>query len=214
VGAVAHGKKRMPKTNIPDCCICLFAVTIRQALFIAPCSHAFHYKCIRPLLDGHPSAFSCPLCRTFADLDEDVEVPSSPEDNDCDECDDYQDDDDDDDDDNGGKMKKSQTLALPVGRDGAETEVEGDTSARPRVRIRTAGHVLHPRQLEDLDDADLDEEMIDMLDGDSDGDVDPGNGSGSGSAEGMGINMSLGIGIGMAGMVVDGEGIVSGKRKR
>jgi hypothetical protein len=78
--------------------------------------------------------------------------------------------------------------------------------------IRTAGHVLHPRQLEDLDDADLDEEMLDMLDGDSDGDVDLG--SGSGSAEGMGMNMGLGMGMGMAGMVVDGEGIVSGKRKR
>ncbi|KAG5651138.1 hypothetical protein H0H81_009749 [Sphagnurus paluster] len=61
-------------TSIPDCCICLFGVTIRQALFIAPCSHTFHYKCIRPLLESHHPAFSCPLCRTFADLEEDVEV--------------------------------------------------------------------------------------------------------------------------------------------
>ncbi|KAG6818768.1 hypothetical protein H0H93_001980, partial [Arthromyces matolae] len=60
--------------QIPDCCICLFSVTIRQALFIAPCSHTFHYKCIRPLLETHHPAFSCPLCRTFADLEEDVEV--------------------------------------------------------------------------------------------------------------------------------------------
>ncbi|KAK7062719.1 hypothetical protein VNI00_000207 [Paramarasmius palmivorus] len=52
----------------------LFGVTIRQALFIAPCSHAFHYKCIRPLLENHHPAFSCPLCRTFADLEEDVEI--------------------------------------------------------------------------------------------------------------------------------------------
>ncbi|EGO19990.1 hypothetical protein SERLADRAFT_352334, partial [Serpula lacrymans var. lacrymans S7.9] len=89
-GHVPSGKKRAPKTNIPDCCICesppsllspsltvnvsgLFSVTIRQALFIAPCSHAFHYKCIRPLLDAHESAFSCPLCRTYANLEEDVE---------------------------------------------------------------------------------------------------------------------------------------------
>ncbi|KAH9476286.1 putative E3 ubiquitin-protein ligase dma1 [Psilocybe cubensis] len=62
------------KSQIPDCCICLFGVTIRQALFIAPCSHTFHYKCIRPLLESHHPAFSCPLCRTFADLEEDVEV--------------------------------------------------------------------------------------------------------------------------------------------
>ncbi|KAJ7739485.1 hypothetical protein B0H14DRAFT_2407688, partial [Mycena olivaceomarginata] len=52
----------------------LFPVSIRQALFIAPCSHAFHYKCLRPLLEQHHPAFSCPLCRTFADLEEDVEV--------------------------------------------------------------------------------------------------------------------------------------------
>ncbi|KAH8103282.1 SMAD/FHA domain-containing protein [Cristinia sonorae] len=62
------------KSALPDCCICLFAVTINQALFIAPCSHAYHYKCIRPLLDQHHPAFSCPLCRTFANLEEDVEV--------------------------------------------------------------------------------------------------------------------------------------------
>jgi len=62
------------KSQIPDCCICLFTVTIRQALFIAPCSHTFHYKCIRPLLESHHPAFSCPLCRTFADLEDDVEI--------------------------------------------------------------------------------------------------------------------------------------------
>ncbi|KAJ6476694.1 hypothetical protein C8R47DRAFT_1178840 [Mycena vitilis] len=65
--------------GIPDCCICLFPVSIRQALFIAPCSHAFHYKCLRPLLETHHPAFSCPLCRTFADLEEDVEVEAEGE---------------------------------------------------------------------------------------------------------------------------------------
>lgn len=59
--------------SVTDCCICLFSVTVCQALFIAPCSHVFHYKCIRPLLNMHHPGFSCPLCRTFADLDADVE---------------------------------------------------------------------------------------------------------------------------------------------
>ncbi|KAJ7241553.1 SMAD/FHA domain-containing protein, partial [Mycena rebaudengoi] len=78
-GATAAGKKRPTRagaqgaSSIPDCCICLFPVSIRQALFIAPCSHTFHYKCLRPLLEAHHPAFSCPLCRTFADLEEDVE---------------------------------------------------------------------------------------------------------------------------------------------
>lgn len=59
--------------NVTDCCICLFSVTVCQALFIAPCSHVFHYKCIRPMLNMHHPGFSCPLCRTFADLEADVE---------------------------------------------------------------------------------------------------------------------------------------------
>lgn len=63
----------------------LFSVTIRQALFIAPCSHTFHYKCIRPLLENHHPAFSCPLCRTFADLEEDVEVEIEYEEEEADE---------------------------------------------------------------------------------------------------------------------------------
>lgn len=40
----------------------------------SPCSHVFHYKCIRPLLNQHYPGFSCPLCRTFANLEEDVET--------------------------------------------------------------------------------------------------------------------------------------------
>ncbi|GJJ12867.1 hypothetical protein Clacol_007113 [Clathrus columnatus] len=63
-------------TAVSDCCICLSSVTILQALFIAPCSHAYHYKCIRPLLERHHPGFSCPLCRTFADLEADVEGDS------------------------------------------------------------------------------------------------------------------------------------------
>ncbi|KAG0142526.1 hypothetical protein CROQUDRAFT_97406 [Cronartium quercuum f. sp. fusiforme G11] len=59
---------------VSDCCICLFGVTVCQALFIAPCSHVYHFKCIRPLLQMHHPGFSCPLCRTFADLEADVET--------------------------------------------------------------------------------------------------------------------------------------------
>lgn len=57
-----------------DCCICLFTIGPCQALFIAPCSHLFHYKCIRPMLRDHHPGFLCPLCRTFADLEANVEV--------------------------------------------------------------------------------------------------------------------------------------------
>ncbi|KAI5118371.1 hypothetical protein M0805_008699 [Coniferiporia weirii] len=67
-------KLTVSKSGISDCCICLFSVTVHQSLFIAPCSHVFHYKCIRPMLHMHHPGFSCPLCRTFANLEEDVEI--------------------------------------------------------------------------------------------------------------------------------------------
>jgi hypothetical protein len=45
-----------------------------QSLFVAPCSHVWHYKCIRPILNGHTwPNFLCPNCRAVADLEADVE---------------------------------------------------------------------------------------------------------------------------------------------
>jgi hypothetical protein len=79
-------------------------VTIRQALFIAPCSHTFHYKCIRPLLITHHPSFSCPLCRTFFDLDEDVEVDNA-------------------------SVGEEDPLAFSEEEGGRQTEVELDTGA-------------------------------------------------------------------------------------
>ncbi|KAF9919799.1 hypothetical protein FBU30_010528 [Linnemannia zychae] len=57
-----------------DCCICLFRIASFQSLFVAPCSHVYHYKCIRPLLLANHPGFLCPLCRTFADLEDSVEI--------------------------------------------------------------------------------------------------------------------------------------------
>ncbi|KAI9298048.1 SMAD/FHA domain-containing protein, partial [Neoconidiobolus thromboides FSU 785] len=58
-------------SDLEECCICLSALAPFQALFVSPCCHTFHYKCIYRLLIDGPS-FVCPLCRTYADLDADV----------------------------------------------------------------------------------------------------------------------------------------------
>ncbi|KAJ8122592.1 hypothetical protein O1611_g9801 [Lasiodiplodia mahajangana] len=60
-----------------DCSICLNAIAPCQSLFVAPCSHTWHYKCIREMLHG-PSypIFMCPNCRASADLDAEVDEPS------------------------------------------------------------------------------------------------------------------------------------------
>ncbi|KAJ1556949.1 hypothetical protein HK096_009937, partial [Nowakowskiella sp. JEL0078] len=54
-----------------DCCICLCSMSPYRALFLAPCSHCFHYKCVLPLL-GTGIMFQCPLCRQVANLDANV----------------------------------------------------------------------------------------------------------------------------------------------
>ncbi|GAM90681.1 hypothetical protein ANO11243_087260 [Dothideomycetidae sp. 11243] len=56
-----------------ECSICLNRVAPCQALFVAPCSHVWHYKCIRSLLFSQYPAFQCPNCRGYADLEADVE---------------------------------------------------------------------------------------------------------------------------------------------
>ncbi|KAK3333319.1 RING finger protein [Cercophora scortea] len=59
-----------------DCSICLNSIAPCQCLFVAPCSHTWHYKCIKALLSS-PSypIFICPNCRAAADLEAEVEDP-------------------------------------------------------------------------------------------------------------------------------------------
>ncbi|CDH59178.1 smad fha domain-containing protein [Lichtheimia corymbifera JMRC:FSU:9682] len=56
-----------------ECCICLCPIASSQALFVAPCAHIYHYKCMRPAMEQHFPAFSCPICRAYCDLNEDVD---------------------------------------------------------------------------------------------------------------------------------------------
>ncbi|ORY76039.1 SMAD/FHA domain-containing protein, partial [Protomyces lactucae-debilis] len=63
-------------TYSSECCICLFNIAPSQALFVAPCSHAYHFKCIRPLILQNYPNFLCCVCRKYADLEANVEVES------------------------------------------------------------------------------------------------------------------------------------------
>ncbi|OLN85651.1 E3 ubiquitin-protein ligase DMA2 [Colletotrichum chlorophyti] len=60
-----------------DCSICLNSIAPCQCLFVAPCSHTWHFKCIRSLLNSpqYP-IFVCPNCRMAADLEADIEDPT------------------------------------------------------------------------------------------------------------------------------------------
>ncbi|CAI9636793.1 unnamed protein product [Alternaria burnsii] len=76
--ALAKNKKEVTgdasSTHTSECAICLMSIAPCQSLFVAPCSHVWHYKCIRPILNGPTwPNFLCPNCRAVADLEEDVE---------------------------------------------------------------------------------------------------------------------------------------------
>lgn len=56
-----------------ECAICLLKLEPCQALFISPCSHLWHYKCIRPIIVKSYPQFYCPNCRSMCDLETDIE---------------------------------------------------------------------------------------------------------------------------------------------
>jgi len=68
--------------NSVDCCICLCHIGPFQALFIAPCSHCFHYKCISPIICSSGDMFLCPVCRQVANLKASVSSDSLFDDDD------------------------------------------------------------------------------------------------------------------------------------
>ncbi|OIW33777.1 SMAD/FHA domain-containing protein, partial [Coniochaeta ligniaria NRRL 30616] len=70
----SSGNASATQSYTQDCSICLNSIAPCQCLFVAPCSHTWHYKCIRSLLSS-PSypIFICPNCRAAADLEADVE---------------------------------------------------------------------------------------------------------------------------------------------
>lgn len=69
-----HNITDISRSEIQECCICLYAIAPFQALFVAPCSHVFHYKCLRPIVFQNYPGFSCPLCRSYFDLEASVAV--------------------------------------------------------------------------------------------------------------------------------------------
>jgi hypothetical protein len=74
-------------THSSECSICLNPVAPCQALFVAPCSHVWHYKCVRTLIYPSWPSFQCPNCRAYADLEADVEPPEDEDDFESDDVD-------------------------------------------------------------------------------------------------------------------------------
>ncbi|TQS37454.1 hypothetical protein Golomagni_02074 [Golovinomyces magnicellulatus] len=64
----------MKRPSSQDCSICLSLIAPCQPLFVAPCSHTWHYKCIRKIINGSQwPIFVCPNCRNVADLEAELD---------------------------------------------------------------------------------------------------------------------------------------------
>lgn len=69
----------MNDSELSECAICLLKVRPCQAVFISPCSHCWHYKCIRPIVIKSYPQFLCPNCRETCDLEADLDEDSDAE---------------------------------------------------------------------------------------------------------------------------------------
>ncbi|KID97672.1 FHA domain containing protein, partial [Metarhizium majus ARSEF 297] len=75
-GAPAGAASGSSSQSSQDCSICLNSIAPCQSLFVAPCSHTWHFKCVRSLLTSSQyPIFVCPNCRAGADLEADVDEP-------------------------------------------------------------------------------------------------------------------------------------------
>ncbi|CAB4252495.1 similar to Saccharomyces cerevisiae YHR115C DMA1 Protein involved in ubiquitin ligation [Maudiozyma barnettii] len=54
---------------LESCSICLEELDPCQGIFISPCSHTWHFNCIRRLLLSNYPQFICPNCRATTDLE-------------------------------------------------------------------------------------------------------------------------------------------------
>ena len=60
-----------------DCSICLSKIKPCQAIFISPCSHSWHFHCVRRLVMSSYPQFVCPNCRSACDLEATIESSDS-----------------------------------------------------------------------------------------------------------------------------------------
>lgn len=81
----AHEKLRTlamlnENVELSECAICLLKIKPCQGVFISPCSHCWHYKCIRPIVVKSYPQFLCPNCRETCDLEADLDEEDETDD--------------------------------------------------------------------------------------------------------------------------------------
>ncbi|KAI8392963.1 Zinc finger RING-type profile [Nakaseomyces glabratus] len=67
-----------------DCSICLSKIKPCQAIFISPCAHTWHFRCVRRLVMLAYPQFVCPNCRSTCDLEASLDNSDSESESDLD----------------------------------------------------------------------------------------------------------------------------------
>ncbi|KAJ3050198.1 hypothetical protein HK097_008833, partial [Rhizophlyctis rosea] len=129
-----------------DCCICLGSIGPYQALFVAPCSHCYHYKCVREILE-RSQMFQCPLCRQVANLTASVSMESL-----------FDGTDDGEEDVKGGdtprKLGQLRTESLGEGSGGGGGQQQSSTNSNPHQSIKEELRLSLAKTLQRLQESD------------------------------------------------------------
>ncbi|OMP83762.1 E3 ubiquitin-protein ligase DMA1 [Diplodia seriata] len=138
-------------THSTDCSICLMSIRPCQALFVAPCSHVWHYKCIARIINGptYPQ-FMCPNCRMVNDLEADVSEPEDWDDELDEELEDQ-------------IEEKLATASIPIASGTPRTlETEADGTTTPRATPLILGGINNGSELigTSMGDARIEEEDL------------------------------------------------------
>jgi pSer/pThr/pTyr-binding forkhead associated (FHA) protein len=152
--------------NTSECSICLNPVAPCQALFVAPCSHVWHYKCVRNLIHGpNWPNFLCPNCRFVADLEADVEPPEEEEEE-FEEIADFQDAEEGLDPDQSGETGVSSDDAVGSlnGNGGDAGNLTDDSTTAPRTPSRLRDTLFVPLDNSDRTANITDEELAGLVD--------------------------------------------------
>jgi len=152
--------------NTSECSICLNPVAPCQALFVAPCSHVWHYKCVRNLIHGpNWPNFLCPNCRFVADLEADVEPPEEEEEE-FEEIADFQDAEEGLDPDQSGEtgVSSDDAVGSSNGNGGDAGNLTDDSTTTPRTPSRLRDTLFVPLDNSDRTANITDEELAGLVD--------------------------------------------------
>lgn len=93
---------------------------------MAPCSHVWHYRCIRPLIEKEWPIFLCPNCRSVADLDREIEDDEDEDAKEWEEADEGK-----------SQQESPRSAALPIANNNSSHNLDADATTVLAASVST-----------------------------------------------------------------------------